>query len=782
MSFFLTTITLFFRNLFRTPSYSLTTIAGLVVGITTAILTFLWVSYEVSYNRIHRDTDRVYVLLANEHVNGEVVTGDEIPVPFDFLINEIPEVEAATRIDNTLLKLSSDSKAIQKRGVFADSIFFQVHHTEILTGDEIKPLPDNHSIAISKNTADLLFENGDALGKTIFINQQQELKVSAVYNSYPTNSDLRHIEFVLPFHAKARDAEDVWNNVRLKLYSTGSVNAVEEKINGKLKEVLGNDGNITSLLFCMNDWRLYWSFENGKQSGGRYVYVIIFTISGLFILVMACINYMNISTARATLRAREIGVRKMTGATQTALIRQFFTESMLMVIIATFISLGASYFLLPTIKQFTGAQLSLSLSNPVLFTGLLGIALFTGLLAGSYPALVLASFKPAAVIKGKLYSSVSGGGLRKLLVTFQFTISVVMIFCSLIMWQQTNYLLKKDLGYDKQNIINVWLDGSTQFPLENIKADLTSHTSIESAAFGGASPMEINGWSEGNRLEDPLPNPVMLYSANIDKDFLSVLKFEVIQGRNFSPDIASDSSNFIITEKAAEVLGFKNPIGQKIYCNAYSEQTGEIIGVIKDFHHNDIHEAINPVILIYGKTDYLANLFVRYKPEKLEPALSHLKSIYKKYAPDKELNYSLLDSDFENQFHTEKLFKKLSIIFTIIAIIISSIGLFSLALFNTQRRTKEIGIRKVLGASVQQIIISLNKDFLVPVMISFLIAFPLAYYLMSTYLEVYPFRIAISVFSFLIVGSVMVVMILLTTSYHSFKIATKNPTDSLKSE
>jgi putative ABC transport system permease protein len=775
-------VILTFRNLFRNLSYSLTTIIGLVVGLTTTILTFLWVSYEVGYNRFHSGNERVYALLANEQVDGEIVTGDEIPIPFDYLVNEIPEVESATRIDNTFLKLTNGKNSIQKRGVFADSGFFHVHVSKFIAGNTLKPLPDNHSIAISKSTADLLFENGDALGKTILINENQELKVAAVYNSYPMNSDLRHIEFVLPFHAKERADDDIWHNVRLKLYPVSSLQAVEQKINNKLIEVLNDEGSISSLLFCMTDWRLKWNFENGKQSGGRIIYIIIFTISGILILSMACINYMNIATARSTVRAREIGVRKITGATQAALVRQFMTESFLTIFLSTLISLVASYFLLPIVNEFTGTTLSLSLTNSPFLVGLFAIIFFTGLLAGSYPAMVLSSFKPATVLKGNWHSSLSGGGLRKTLVVFQFTLSVTMIFCSLTMWQQTNYLLKKDLGYDKQNIINVWLDGNTQFSLENIKADLLAHTSIASAAFGGASPMEINGWAEANRVENPLPNPVMLYSSNIDKDFLSVLKFELVQGRNFSPDIASDSSNFIITQKTADVLGFKNPIGQRIQCMAYGEQKGEIIGVIKDFHHNDIHQPINPVVLIYGKNEYLANLFVRYNPQQLESAISHLKLIFQKYSPGTVLNYSFLDNDFENQFYTEKLLKKLSIGFTIIAIVISCLGLFSLTLFNTQRRTKEIGIRKVLGATVQQIMAMLNRDFISPIIISFLIAFPLAYSLMTKYLEGYPFHISISVFSFVMVAFVMIIIVLLTASYQSFKVATKNPTDSLKAE
>jgi len=779
---FTTTVILFFRSLYRSPSYSITTIAGLVVGITTALAAFLWVTYELTYNHVHPDTDQVFLLMANERVDGEVVTGDETPVPFDFLVHDVPEIEAATRIDNTMLKLTVENTSLQKRGVFADSTFFQVHPASIISGDAVTPLRDNSSIAISQTLAELLFKDKDALGETVYINQQKAFKVSAVYEAYASNSDLRHIDFVLPFNGKERDPEDVWINTRVKLYSPSGKVAAEKKINAKLNELSEDDDELDAFLFCMTDWRLRWSFENGVQSGGRYVYVFIFGLSGLLILALACINYMNIATARATARAREIGVRKVSGATQSILVRQFMTESMLMILLSTVVAVGVTHLLLPIMNDLAGTSLSMSFRDPLMLAILSGIILFTGLLAGSYPAFVLSSFRPSAVLKGNMNLSVAGGGLRKALVTFQLTLSVLMIFCSLVMWQQTNFLLEKDLGYDKQHVINVWLDASSGFSIDNVKSDLLVHSAIQSAAFGGASPMEINGWSETNRIENPFPNPVMFYSVNIDADFLAALKFDLIQGRNFSPERASDSSNFIITEKAARVLGFANPIGQRISCNAYAEQEGEIIGVIKDFHHNDIHEAINPVVLVYGKKNYLANLFVRYQPGELEAALLHVTSVYKKHFPEHAFNYSLLDRDFENQFYTEKLIRKLSITFTIIAIVVSCLGLFSLALFNAQRRTKEIGIRKVLGASVRQIVAGLNRDLVIPVLISFCLAFPAGYYLMNIFLRSYPFRVNISGFDFLMVSGLIMSIVVLTTGYHSLRAATRNPTESLKSE
>jgi putative ABC transport system permease protein len=774
-------LTLTFRNFFRNIAYSMITMSGLIVGLTTAILTFLWVSYELSYNNFHPDNDRVFAVLTNEIVEGEIITEEGTSAPMMDYFNDIPEVESATRIDNTRGVLTNGVKTIPKEGVYADTSFFQVHPTAIFSGDAARPFPDNYSIAIARELAQQLFENGDALGKTILIDRKMEFKVTAVYEPFPENSNFDYISYILPFDSKKRTPDDNWHNHDVKLRQAASPEAVEQKLNLKLKN-FAQDKNITSLLFGLPAWRLHWNFENGKSSGGRIVFVIIFGVSALFILIMACINYMNIATARAAKRAREIGVRKMTGATQAVLVRQFMIESLILTFIATFVSLAVVYVLLPLFSQMTGVKLFISLINPVLLTGLFCIALFTGLLAGSYPALLLASFKPASVLKGNLYSGLTGAGLRRTLVVFQFALSIIMIFCSVVMWQQTNYLLKKDLGYDKHHVINIWLGEAIDYPFNNLKAAILSHSSVLSAAHSGASPMEVNGWEEANRLSNAFSAPVLLNGVNIDEDVIPLLKFEIVQGRNFSRDMASDSSNFIITQKAADALGFDNPIGQQISYNMFGKQKGEIIGVIKDFQNDDVHVPVRPVIFVYGKEKFFRNMFVRYQEGRLDAAIEHIKKVFDKIQPGIPINYTFLDADYQNQFFREKMLGNLSVGFTAIAIVIACLGLFGLTMFNAERRTKEIGIRKVLGASVPQMMVMLCKDFIRPIMVSFLLAFPIAYYLMEKFLASYASRIAIPVISFIVVGSAMIVLVLVTVSYQSFQAAAKNPVESLKSE
>jgi putative ABC transport system permease protein len=774
-------ITLLFRNFFRNISFSLIAMSSLMVGLTTAILLFLWVNNEITFNNSIPDNERIYALLVHETVEGEVVTEEGTNLPLmNFLLEEVQQVEAVTRIDNARGVLANEDKWVQKLGGYADTTFFQIHITPIVAGRADHALPDNHSIALSQPLATLLFGDTDALGKTISFDRKTDYKVTAVYEPFPENSNFNYLQFILPYASLER-GDNEWTNYDIKLFDPASVASVEQKIDHKLAELSGHT-NAKSMLFPVKDWRLYWRFENGKATGGRIVQVIIFGVTGLFVLIMACINYMNIATARATKRTREIGVRKMTGATQLVLVRQFMTESLFTTVLAAFLSLCFAYALLPLFNQLTGTTLSISLTDPVLLTGVLGITLFAGLLAGSYPALLLSSFKPAVVLKGNLHSNFSGARLRRALVVFQFTFSIIIIFCSLVMWQQTDFLLEKDLGYDKEQVINVWLQDNAKHSLDNLKSEVLGHSAVESVAFSGASPMEVNGYAEANRVASPLDKPFLMYGANIDEDVLPTLKFEVISGRNFSRDLASDSAHFVITQQAANLFGFDDPIGEKITYNMYGPQQGEIIGVIKDFQNDDIHAPVRPVIFSLGKREYLSNMFVRYKDNQLEGAITHIKKVFEKVQPGIPVSYSFLDTDFENQFYREKLLRNLSLWFTGIAITIACLGLFGLVLFNTQSRVKEIGIRKVLGASVSQMAVLLCRGFFSPILYSFVFSFPIGYYLMEKFLEGYTSHITMSPYSFMLVGTGITVLVVATILYQSVKAAKQNPVESLKTE
>lgn len=776
---FASILTLSIRKFFKNLSFSFVILGGLVVGITSVILVFLWATYELDFDRYHPDNEKVFAVMMNETVDGEIQTSEETPVPLaDYLATSVPEVESFTRLDNTRRLLGYGTTALQKPGLYADTGYFKVFQPVMISGDATHPLPDNHSIVISQTLAQLLFGDDDALGKIIMLDRANEFKVTGVFSGFPENSSLRSYEFVLPFYAKARE-EDEWQNYYVKLNIAGAREAVERKIDARFREFFGNQ-NASSLLFCLTDWRLHWSFENGKVSGGRIVYVVIFSVTALFILMMSVINYVNIMTAGAAKRAREIGVRKMTGATQRRLVGQFMTESLLTTLIATFVSLGTAYLLLPLFNLIMGVKLSMSLTDPALLLGLSGIALFTTLAAGSYPAFLLASLKPSLILKQNTMPALTGAAFRRSLVIFQFTLSVILVFSAVVMRQQTAYLLKKDLGFDKNNVINIWLP--PDLPLRNFKEEILDHASVLSAGLGGASPMEINGYAEvrwtGKRGEEP----TMFNGVSCDHDMLSTLRFEFVQGRNFSRQLASDSTGFIINEKAADLLGFTDPIGQTITYTMFGEQQGTIIGVVKDFHNEDIHAPMDPVIFTLKTEKELTNLFIRYADGQLDQALAHAKAVFDKFQPGIPLPYSFLDSDFERQFYLEKFLGNLSIWFTVIAVVIAGLGLLGLTMFNTQRRTKEIGVRKVLGASVSQILVMLCTSAVRPVLISFVLAFPLGYYLMEEFLAGYAFRISVSAITFILIAVAMIGFVLLTVLYQSFLASVKNPVESLKTE
>lgn len=774
-------LTLTVRHFFRNLYFSAITLGSLVVGISVVVLLFIWDRYEFGYDRQDPDADRVFVVLSNERQEGEINTDESFNVPLaDFLARELPEVEAMTRIDNSEQQFTVGQTVVRKSGIYTDSTYFSVFRTEIVEGSATQLLTGNRSIAISDALAQLLFRDTRAVGKYVLLDGNREFLISAVYRAYPRNNSLNYIHFLLPFNSKPRQPDE-WVNYYVKLHASAEKSVVEKKIDAHLEKIFGHD-RVTSYLHALADWRLRWNFENGRPSGGRIVYVVIFNITGAFILLMACVNYVNLATARASRRAREIGVRKVTGATQRVLVRQFLTESMILSGIASVLALGLVALLLPIIRSFLGLPLDLEWSDPALFTGVLAIALVSGIMAGAYPAFLLSAVRPAAVLKGNVYSTLAGTGVRKALVTFQFALSIGLVFVALLMWKQTDYLLSRDVGYDKHNVINVWLPTDVIRPQEALKTELARHPSVKAVAYGGASPMEINGYTEVKWAGMPADKPTYLFGVTVDFDMIPTLGMKIVAGRNFSVDRPADSSNFVINRKAAEVMGLENPVGQQISYSMFRETKGVIIGVIDDFNNDDIHLPIAPVIFIAGRPTELFNLFIRYEEGQAEAAVANLKAVFEKFYPGVSFSHSFLDDDFEMQMSREIFLGKLSMALTAIAILIAVMGLLGLTLFSVERRTKEVAIRKVLGASVHQVMVLFFREFVRPALVAFIIAFPLANYFIKQYLEAFAYRIPVTAIIYLSVACGALVVIGGVVSIHTYKAAVSNPVDALKCE
>jgi putative ABC transport system permease protein len=766
---------LLIRRSVKNFTYSVIVLAGLIAGLTSAILVFLWSSYEFQYDRHDPGNQNVFAVMSNESVDGVIETYEEAPGALAAFLRDIPEVQSFTRIDNTSAILSYSEKEVQRRGMYADSGYFDVFRPAMRSAKSTSWFPDNQSVVLSRHLAETLFGETDVVGKMVMLDHRHEYQVTGVFDAFPVNSSLHGYDFILPFHARPREADE-WFNHFVRLHDASSNAIVAGKID-QLYQQFPEDADTRAFLFCLTDWRLHWNFENGQVSGGRIVYVIVFCLTAVFILLMAGINYVNTVTANATLRAREIGVRKMTGASQRILIGQFLWESLVFALTAGMLSLGAAYLLLPLFNQLIGVHLIFDWTDSTLWFGVLTITVVLGLLAGMYPAFLLSSLRPAMVLKGTSYGILMGSSFRRVLTVFQFSLSVILIFCALVLYQQTNFLLNKELGYDRHHVINIWLPEELAGSRQALKSELMGHSSVKAAGLAGASPMEVNGNAEVHWSGEPTDSHVLLYGMTADHDVLASLGLELVQGQNFA---AGDSASFIINERAAALMGLADPVGETITYTMFGEQRGKIVGVVRDFQNDDIHRPSAPVILVYSGEHFLNNLFVRYADGEMERALEHTKAVFAKFQPGVPLPYSFLDDDFEQQFYNEKLLGRFSAWATFVALLIAGLGLLGLAMFHTNRRVKEIGVRKVLGASEFSIVMLLGKEYLYLMVSSLVMAFPVAYLMMHDFLSRYPFRVDLSVMTFVTVGICLFVFVILVVAQQCVRAARQNPVKSLK--
>lgn len=783
------------RNFLRHPIYTAINVLGLVLGLACSIFIFLWVIDELSYDQYHVDNDRVFKVMENESFSdGRILTDQFTPgILAETLLSEFPEVEETSRVAWSEVKLFSFGEKVNYEfGNYADKSIFNVLNLPLAEGDPNNALPDDESVAISKKMAVRYFNNTSALGKIFRLNNESDVKITAVFEDLPKNAT-EEFDFILTFdrHLKQNKVDITkWDNegwliTFIKLKDSSMKLQVDEKIKNLMKK--HNESFHPELfLLRMADWRLRKNFVDGKQSGGRINYVISFSLVAILILVIACINFMNLSTARSANRSREVGIRKVAGASRRMLIQQFMTESIGLSLLSLVIALLLVHLLLPVFNDFTGKKLTVNYLDPVVSFSLLGITLLTGILAGSYPALFLSSFRPASVLKGNLQSVFSDSDLRKVLVVFQFSLSMIIIVCTLVVNDQITYMRNKNLGFDRKNVLEIRTNPEILKSYEVFRNEVLQNPMITSIAIGAANPMEINGSAWFDWQGKSSDDNTLFNVADCDYDYLATLGFTIVEGRNFSRDFPSDSSSFIVTEEVVKRMGFANPIGQRL---RVGDEYGQIIGVIQDFHNLGIRQTIQPTVLTLGNSDThdadfgrWATIFLRYKPEKLKEVLEYVRSVGKKSSPNFPIQVSFVDENFDYQFRTETMTATLSTGFTILAIIISCLGLFGLALFSTERRVKEIGVRKVLGASVSGLTVLLCKDFIRQVVYAILLGSPIAYYIVQHFLAQYPYHTQIDFSMFVIPALVMLFISLSVISYQSIKAALGNVVEALRSE
>ena len=774
------------RSLLRYPSYSFINIFGLTIGLATSIFIFLWIADELSYDRFHKNPG-IYRVISNfTYTDGTIETGWSTPLKLAGVIQaEVPEIDQTLRMGwPTSLLFKAGDKSINESGFFADSTIFSIFSFPIVKGDTRNPLPTLNAVAISEKLAAKFFGEEDPIGKVFRVNQQYDLTVTAVFADIPKNSTLA-FDFILPFSIweKENTWAENWGNNGMQTYVSlkpgASLEAANEKVFGIIKKHC-KDCISNPFLFPFKQVRLYSEFENGKNSGGRIDYVMTLSVVAFIIVIIACINFMNLATARSATRSREIGVRKAIGAQRRGIVVQFIGESILLSLIAMIFAVTIVQLVLPLFNQVTDKSIVIDVTNPILVSGIILITLFTGLIAGSYPALFLSSFKPAVVLKGTSNSTLSGGGLRKTLVVIQFITSTILITGSLVVYNQITFIRNTHLGFDRENIIVVNQHEGFVKNKSAFKNDLLQLPSIKNIAVAGHNPFSVD-----NNTTDPAwpgkPKDAIISFKVIscDYDFIPTLGMQVLEGRNFTDDYKRDSSNYIINEKAMEVMGLttENVIGTEL--DMWNGK-GQIIGVVGDFNNGSLKEPIMPLVFVNipGNT---WRLYIKAEGN-MPDVLKHVESIQKKYDPDYPFEYSFLDEEFDSQYRSEATMGKLSLSFTVVAIIISCLGLFGLAAFTAERRVKELGVRKVLGATVFNLITLLCGDFAKLVFIALVAGIPVAWYLTHEYLTSYTFHAELTIWVFALPALGILLLTLITVGYQSTRAAMRNPATSLRNE
>ncbi len=790
------------RNLLKNKANSVINIGGLAAGMAVAILIGLWVYDELSYDKNFSNYDRIARVVQNQTFDGEVETW------FSQAMQLAPELRNTygSNFKHVITsdfpndhKLTYQEKSVKKSGSFMEPDVTEMLTLKMVSGTR-SGLKDLNSILLSQSTAKALFGEEDPIAKIIKVDNDIDVKVTGIYEDLPYNSSFSNLNIILPWDLLVRtnDLENRvgWGNSWFQCFvqiaentDMGSVSAAIK--DAKLKRVLVDDDDARFkpelFLHPMSRWRLYSDFKNGVSVGGNIQYVWTYSIIGLFVLLLACINFMNLSTARSEKRAKEVGIRKTIGSIRVQLINQFFTESLLVSLFAFVFSLVLVQLALPWFNEVSGKRMGILWSDPQFWVACIGFTLITGLVAGIYPALYLSSFQPVKVLKGTFRAGRFAAVPRKVLVVVQFTTSVTLIVGTMIIFKQLQFAQERPIGYNINGLVSLPIRTNEIIKhYDALRNELLKTGAIEEVA---ASEVPITGTfttNSGFDWQGKDPNLVEEFvTVGITHEFGKTIGWEIKAGNDFSKDMASDSSGFIINEAAAKFLGFENPIGEVMKWNNNGEW--KIIGVTKDMVTQSAFSSVKPMIFFLksSRLDFInyTQLNIKLSPlVSAKEALAKIEPIYKKYDADNAFEYSFLDQEFGKKFDNERRIGKLVVVLATLAILISCLGLFGLASFVAEQRTKEIGIRKVLGASISQLWQLLSKDFALLVVISCAISIPLAYYFMDNWLTQYQYRITISWHIFAMASLCALVITFLTIGYQTLKAAITNPVKSLRSE
>lgn len=777
------------RNIIKNKTFSLINIMGLAFGMTCSLMIMLWLQDELSVNKFHVNGKRLYRVMENQNYSGVISTFDATPgILAENIVKDIPEIQMASQFlweEQPLFTVGN--KFDKEKGRYAQKDFLRMFSFKLSKGDPKTALDRPDGIVISKTLADKYFKGEDPMGKIIRIDNKDNVQVTGVLEEIPQSSSVK-FEFLMSFERwhKENDWAKEWGNNGPSCYVMLAPNADPVKVNAKIKDYIktkNKDSNVELFLQNYVESYLYSKWEHGKQVGGRIMNVKIFTVVAIVILLIACINFMNLATARSLKRAREIGVRKVVGAFKRQLMGQFIGESMLVAFLALLVAIILGLLILPSFNLLTEKQLSLDFTDPKFIGLVLLLTIVTGVISGSYPALFMSSLNPIVVLKGSLKFRRGATFFRKALVVFQFTLSIVFILYMIIVYRQIDYIHNKNLGFARETILYMPMEGELPKTLDAFKQELLGQTGIKDVTSSGHSPIQVGSSTMGVSWPGKDTTRKLLFSNNsITYDYIKTMGIELVGGRDFSPSFGLDSMNYLVNEAAARQIGYKEPVGKEL---TMWGKKGQIIGLMKDFHHNSLHVPIEPLIIRLHLKSWgnpFGNIIVRTEQGKTTQAIASMEKIFKKFNPGYPFKYYFADQEIASRYKSEYTVSKLSRYFAFLAIFISCLGLFGLVTFTAEQRTKEIGIRKVLGASVPGIVQMLSKDFIKLVLIASVIAFPVAWWFVNSWLQDFAYRVPIGWTAFVISGIAAVLIALITVSFQAIKASMSNPVKSLRTE
>ncbi|MCC8409375.1 ABC transporter permease [Mucilaginibacter sp. UR6-1] len=775
------------RNLVRNKGFAFTNLLGLTIGITCAMFIFLWVKDEISFDKFNTAYNRIYQAVATRNFKNNIFTDENMVFPLATELQaEYPQVEKAAVTTQTQSSLIDYKNIKLKRDIlYVNEAFLDVFTCKFIKGSAAQALKDPSSIVITETFAKAFFGDADPINKVLKLNTSQSVKVSAVIADPPGNSTVR-FDALVPFNYSDPDTKRniaEWRNSSWRVYVKAKPGTTEAEVGRIVSAVMKkhNPDEKVSTYFAypMSKWHLYHDFKDGKNVGGMIEYVRLFAIIALVILLIACVNFMNLSTARSEKRAKEVGIRKTLGSDRKQLVLQFFAESMILSIIAFTLSVILVIVLIPMFNQLVDKKLVLNFGEPLLWLGALIIILFTGITAGSYPALYLSSFNPVKVLKGSILVGKGAIVPRRVLVVGQFVMSILLISSTIVIYQQLQHVKDRDTGYNANNLIMLPASQGTNKNYDVVKNELL-RTGLIKAVNRSFSPVTDIWWqSPGpDYAGKPAGDPIIFSGMFTDAGFSKTLGVRILQGRDFD-GVPADSSNMLLNKAAIEAMALKNPVGMKM---RYGPKEYTVIGVTDNIVMTSPYESVRPMMTYYSNNNVNwinVRLNDGIQPKK---ALASIKTIYNKYSPEDLFEYQFADQEYGAKFYTEELIGRVTNIFAGLAIFICCLGLAGLASFTIEKRFREIGIRKVLGATVKQVIMLISTEFLKLVGLAFIIAVPVTWYLMHNWLQKYTYHIDMSIWVFGFVGIGILLLTLVVVSLNTFKAATANPVKSLRSE